>query len=266
MDLGVKDKAYVIVGGVGGMGFATARLLANEGARVAIIGRKPERGEERAALLRDETGAEVRMFTGDGTQKGSVEAAIDNAAGHFGRLDGLAVTAGTLQTRKSILELADEDWDDYFQVHVMTTVRSCRAAIPHLQKAGGGSIVTTAAYSIRAQKPPLLGYATMKTAVASLTKNLALTYGADNIRANTVCPGFVATESAQVVIDMAVEKYDLPPMEAISRMMVEDFKMSVAMNRVGEPEELADLFAFLLSSRAGYLTGAVINCDGGTQF
>ena len=93
----------------------------------------------------------------------------------------------------------------------MRSARACRAAVPHLIAAGGGTIVTTAAYSIRAQKPPLLGYATMKTAVASLTKNIALTYGAQGVRANTVCPGFVASESAQGIMRAAAEKYGLPP-------------------------------------------------------
>jgi NAD(P)-dependent dehydrogenase (short-subunit alcohol dehydrogenase family) len=148
----------------------------------------------------------------------------------------------------------------------MTTVRACRAALPHILAAGGGSIVNTAAYSIRAQKPPLMGYATMKAAVASLTKNIALTYGAQGVRANTVCPGFIATESTLGIQQQAAEKYGLPPLEALSKAMVEDWKMNVAMGRVGLSGEIADLFAFLLSSRAAYLTGAVINCDGGTQF
>jgi len=266
MDLEVRDRVFVLVGGVGGMGFDTARLLAREGARVALVGRTRERGELRARTIREETGADVRMFVADGTVKGSIEKAMDAIMGQFGQVNGLAVTAGTLQTRKSILDLSDDDWERYFQVHLMLTIRACRAAIPHLITAGGGTIVTTAAYSIRAQKPPLLGYATMKAAIASMTKNLALTYGVHGIRANTVCPGFVASESAEGVIKKAVEKYALPPLEAIGKAMVEDYKMDVALGRVGRSEELADLFAFLLSSRAGYLTGATINCDGGTQF
>ena len=106
----------------------------------------------------------------------------------------------------------------------------------------------------------------MKAAVASLTKNIALTYGAQGVRANTVCPGFIVSETSHAVLKMATDKYDLPPMEAINKAMAEDWKMDVAMKRVGLSSEIADLFAFLLSSRAGYLTGAVINCDGGTQF
>jgi NAD(P)-dependent dehydrogenase (short-subunit alcohol dehydrogenase family) len=266
MDLGVKDKAYAIVGGTGGMGLDTAKVLAAEGARVALIGRNRERGEPRAKAMAEATGADVRMFVGDGTVKGSVEAAIEAAAVAFGQLNGLAVTAGTMQTRKTLTEVTDEVWEDYFQVHVMTTVRACRSAVPHLIAAGGGTIVNTAAYSIRAMKPPLMGYATMKAAVATLTKNIALTYGDKGVRANTVCPGFIATESTLGIQKIAAEKYSLPPMEALNKALALDYHMNVAIGRVGLSEEIADLFAFLLSSRAGYLTGAVINCDGGTQF
>jgi 3-oxoacyl-[acyl-carrier protein] reductase len=266
MDLGVRDKVYALVGGVGGMGLEAAKVLAAEGAKVALIGRTRARGEPRAQAIAEATGAQVIMVQADGTEPGQLDAAIAEVIERLGRLDGLAVTAGTLQTRKVLTELADEDWDQYFQVHLMTTVRACRAAIPHLIAAGGGTIVNTAAYSIRAQKPALLGYATMKAAVASLTKNIALTYGPQGVRANTICPGFVATESTHGLMRMAAERYDLPPMQALNRLMVEDYRMSVALGRAGLPEELGELFAFLLSARAGYLTGATINCDGGTQF
>jgi NAD(P)-dependent dehydrogenase (short-subunit alcohol dehydrogenase family) len=267
MDLGIKDKAFALVGGVGGMGLATARLLAEEGAKVAMIGRSAERGEPRAREIADATGADVRMYVADGTQKGSVEAAIDQVAAEFGALHGLAVTAGTMQTRKSILELDDDTWEEYFQVHVMMTVRACRAAIPHIIASGGGSIVNCAAYSIRAMKPPLLGYASMKSAVEAITKNIALTYGGQGIRANTICPGFtVSDDGSSAVAQMAAKQYGLPPLEAVNKAMKEGWNMDVALGRVGLTSEIADLFAFLLSARAPYLTGATINVDGGTQF
>jgi len=266
MDLGVKGKVFALVGGTSGMGQGAAKLLAAEGARIAMIGRSREKGEPRAKAMAEETGADVRMFVADGTVKGALDTAITEIVETFGQLNGVAVTAGTLQTRKTLTELSDDDWDNYFQSHLMVTVRACRAAVPHLIAAGGGTIVNTAAYSIRAMKPPLLGYATMKTAIASVTKNIALTYGAQGVRANTVCPGFVASESAHGIMKVAAEKYGLPPLEAISKAMVEEWGMKVAMNRVGYNEELADLIAFLMSSRAGYVTGAVINADGGTQF
>jgi 3-oxoacyl-[acyl-carrier protein] reductase len=266
VDLGVTGRTFAIVGGTSGMGFATAQVLAADGAHVALIGRNRQAGEQRAETLARDTGAQVRMFVGDGTVTGSLESAIEAAADWHGQLHGLAVTAGPMLAQKGITELDDENWQDYFDVHVMTTVRACRAAIPLLEAAGGGTIVNTSAYSIRGQKPYHIAYTAMKAAIASITKNIAVSYGGAGIRANAVCPGFVATDAADGVIQEAVRKYGLPPLEAISKSMREDWKMIVALDRVGLPEELGELMGFLLSARASYVTGATINADGGTQF
>jgi NAD(P)-dependent dehydrogenase (short-subunit alcohol dehydrogenase family) len=206
------------------------------------------------------------MFVGDGSKPGEVEAAIAQAAEAFGGVNGLAVTAGPMLAQTYITEASDADWQAYFDVQLMTTVRANRAILPLLEAAGGGTIVNTSAYSIHAQHGERIAYTAMKAAIASVTKNIALTSGKVGIRANTVCPGFVATDAAQPLMDMMAKKYGLPPLEALDKAMVEDFHMDVALGRVGRSEELGDLIAFLLSARAGYLTGALINCDGGTQF
>ncbi|MBA3053398.1 MAG: SDR family oxidoreductase [Sphingomonadales bacterium] len=266
MDLGIAGKAFAIVGGTSGMGYAAARVLAADGARIALIGRDQAAGDERAARLAAETGATVQMFAGDGSKPGEVEAAIAAAAQAFGELNGLAVTAGPMLAQTYITETSDADWQAYFDVQLMTTVRANRAILPLLKAAGGGTIVNTSAYSIHAQHGERIAYTAMKAAIASVTKNIALTSGKDGIRANTVCPGFIATDAAQPLMEMMAKKYGLPPLEALDKAMVEDFHMDVALGRVGRPEELGELIAFLLSARAGYLTGALINADGGTQF
>ncbi|MDG2003526.1 MAG: SDR family oxidoreductase [Novosphingobium sp.] len=266
MDLGVRGKVFALVGGTGGIGFDTARLLAAEGANLALFGRGRERGETRAQALAQEFGADVRMYVADASISGQVEAAIEQAAADFGQLNGMANTSGLMQTRKTLLDVSDEVWEQYFQDHLMSTVRAARAAVPHLIAAGGGTIVNTAALSIHAMKPPLMGYATMKNAVVSLTKNIALTYGEQGVRANTVAPGFIAGESVDGIAKLAMKKYGLPRFEAITKAMREDYHLNVALGRPGRPEEIADLYAFLLSERGGYMTGALINSDGGTQF
>lgn len=266
MDLGVRAKTFAIVGGTSGMGFATAQALANDGAAIALIGRNASAGEERARRIEQESGTPVRMFVGDGVQEGSLEAALAQASAWRGELHGLAVTAGPMLAQKPLVEMQDEEWQAYFDVHVMTAVRACRAAIPLLQASGGGAIVNVSAYSIRAQKKMLIGYTAMKSAIASITKNIAVSYGDVGIRANTVCPGFTATDAADPLMREAAEKYGLPPLQAISKSMREDWNMHVALDRVGTSEELGDVIAFLLSARSSYVTGAVVNVDGGTQF
>lgn len=266
MDLGIAGKAFVIVGGTSGMGYAAAQVLATDGAKVGLIGRDRTSGDARAAILSTETGGDVRWFEADGCIAGQLDAAFGAAHDAFGRLDGLAVTAGPMLQQIYITETDDQHWQDYFNLHVMTTVRANRAILPILEAAGGGTIVNTSAFSIRGQHGDRIAYTAMKAAIASITKNIAVTSGEKGIRANTVCPGFVATDAAGPLMEMMAQKYGLPPLEALDKAMVEDFHMDVALRRVGRPQELGDLIAFLLSGRAGYTTGATINCDGGTQF
>ena len=126
--------------------------------------------------------------------------------------------------------------------------------------------MTTAAHSIRAQKAQYPAYAAMKSAIASITKNIAKTHGADRVRANCICPGAIATEALDEAKALAVVEYGGEPATALDRYMVEKWGMKVALGRAGQPQEVGELIAFLLSERAGYMTGALLNIDGGTDF
>lgn len=266
MDLGERGKSFLLVGGTSGIGYATAELLVAEGARVAVVGRDLDTARRKAALLC--AGADPSAALGlaaDGRLAGQLHAAADDAIRVLGGLDGLAVTAGPVSATGAFLDFCDADWEEYFQSILMTTVRSCHAVLPHLVDRGG-SIVVTAAYSIRAPKPALLPYVAMKAAVAAVAKSLALEFGPRGVRVNCVCPGATATEALAGAAAAAVELYGGSPNDALNRYMREEWKMPVALGRVGNPVELAELYAFLLSDRAAYLTGAVINQDGGTHF
>lgn len=266
MDLGLGGEPIVIVGGTQGMGYATAELLAAEGAALALIARDVERGEAKAAALR-ELGAEVIVRRADATRPGAVEDAIASAADHFGRLYGLAVTAGPVLSHGSFEEDGDAAWEASFQAVLMTSVRACQAALPVIAaNSDGGAVVLTASYSTRAAAAHLYPYVAMKSGIAALSKNLAMAYGPKGVRVNCVAPGAVATEALDSAAEQAVAAYGGDPGEALDRWMREQWGMKVALGRVGRPHELADLFAFLLSKRAAYMTGAIINQDGGTQF
>lgn len=265
MDLGLGGEPIVIVGGTQGMGYATALQLAREGARLALVARDVERGEAKAKALRD-LGADVIVRGADATRPGEVEDAIASAADHFGRLYGLAVTAGPVLSHGSFEEEGDAAWEASFQAVLMTSVRACRAALPVIAASGGGAVVLTASYSTRAAAAHLYPYVAMKSGIAALSKNLAMAYGPRGVRVNCVAPGAVATEALDSATEQAVAAYGGDPAEALDRWMREQWGMRVALGRVGRPHELADLFAFLLSKRAAYMTGAIINQDGGTQF
>jgi len=266
MDLGVEDKAYIIVGGVRGMGWAAAQLLAAEGARIALIGRDERAAEERAQELLACHRTQVVGVGGDATRTGEVETAIERAITAIGPIRGLLTTPGVADQNGDLLAMTDDDWLATFQNVMLSQVRSCRAILPHLLAHGGGTLVTTSAFSSRVPKSFLFGYASQKAALVNFTKNIAKTYGERGVRANCVCPGAIETDVLAARRQSAAEDYGLPFDQALEHVMFEEWKMPVALRRVGQPNQVGELMAFCLSERAGYMTGAVINIDGGTDF
>jgi 3-oxoacyl-[acyl-carrier protein] reductase len=269
MDLGVQGRNFVIVGGTTGMGFQAAKALAADGANVALLARDGERAEARAADLAHEHGVRVIGIAADGMRRdGDLAAAIDRAATELGPLHGLAVTAGPMNQQGPFDEHDDDSWDWYYEVILMMTVRACRAVIPHLQRNGGGTIVTTSAYSVRAPKTLIAPYTSMKAAVLTMSKILAKTYGGDGIRVNVVCPGLFDTEVNDFIRETRAQQYGVPLEDAIYTHLSSNpaWNMRVALDRGGKPHEAGELIAFLLGDRAAYMTGAAINIDGGTDF
>ena len=266
MELGVRDNAYIIVGGTRGMGWATARRLAQDGARLAIVGRTQAAASERAAELQAESGVQVVGLGADASRSGQVEQAVERATDELGAVRGLLATPGSTDRNGTLLEMTDDDWEANFQDVLMSQVRSCRAIVPHLLEHGGGQLVTTAAYSARAAKAFLFAYAAFKAALVNFTKNLCKTYGAEGIRANCVCPGAIETDVLMRRRRQAAKEYGLPLDQALEHVMIEEWKLPVATKSIGKPEDVGDLMAFLLSERAAYMTGATVNIDGGTDF
>ncbi len=267
MDLGVKDRLTIIVGGSRGMGYEAARVLAADGARLALISRTKAQIIQAADSIRSEFSVEVTAHAADAAAKdGSLEAVIAAIIASQGAPRGLLITSGLTDNNGTLTEMSDGQWEANFQDVLMGHVRACRAVVPAMIAAGGGQIVTTAAYSARAAKSFLFGYAAMKTAIVNFTKNLAKTYGAQAVRANCVCPGAFETDRVKRGIEETMARENLSRDEAVAFLITETFRMPVAMRRPGRPHEAGELMAFLLSERAGYLNGAIINIDGGTDF
>jgi 3-oxoacyl-[acyl-carrier protein] reductase len=267
MDLGVRDRGFLIVGGTAGMGLATATVLAGEGARVAIAGRDPDRAAAAVKQIQSQHDAPITAVIGDVNREGEAARMVGEAVTALGGLAGIAVTTGTGPAAHSDPERAtDGAWAEAFEDILMGTVRPVRAAIPHLVAGGGGTVVTTAAYSIRAYHPARLPYVALKNGVAAFTKTIARAYGSAGVRANCVCPGAIETGSLAALRERLARERGIPPEGVLEQVMVEEWHMDIALGRPGKPGEVGELFAFLLSARAGYLTGAVVNIDGGTEF
>jgi 3-oxoacyl-[acyl-carrier protein] reductase len=265
MDLGVRDRTYVIFGGTRGIGFAAARALANDGASLALIGRDAARATDAARSV-SEGGTRAVGLSGDLCVDGEAERLLAAAQDAFGPVRGVAVTTGLgIRGQRGLLAAADEDWQETFNDVLLATVRACRAAVPLLVD-GGGAIVTTAAYSVRAPKPHQAPYASLKAGVATLTKSIAKAFGPQGVRANCVCPGATETDILAAMRGAYARDRGWPEDEALERAMVEDWGMHVALGRAGRPAEVGDVIAFLLSERASYVTGALVNIDGGTDF
>ncbi len=260
MDLQMAGKRYVVVGGTAGMGLAAAKVLAREGASVAVVGRDQDRAKAATAQMMEAGAAAAYGLEYDASLSGQAVAAVDEAAGILGGLDGIAITMGTAGMMP--IDSDDDAWDAAFHDVLLATTRSVQAALPHLQ-ATKGAIVTTAAYSSRAPHEPRLPYASLKAAVATFTRGIARTHGHSGIRANCVAPGAVETDALHALRGHVAESKGYQYEEALERALVEDFGFDAALGRPGQPAEIGALIAFLLSDTCGFVTGQTIFADGG---
>ncbi len=243
----LKDKVAIITGGAGGIGSATAERFIAEGATVIIADLFEDRAKEVAARLGPQA---VPMFF-DAGDDDSVKAAIDETAKRFGRLDILFNNAAVTDVRVQAMDTTPTDipldvWDKTMEVNVRGVMIGCRFAIPHILKQGGGSIINTASDSGLAGDNVRLAYGTSKAAVIAMTKYVAVQYGRQGIRCNAIAPGVIMTAQMKKLPVLA---------EAIFRHVVTP--------RLGLPEDIAALAAFLAADESAYITGQTICCDGG---
>ncbi|MCU1595639.1 MAG: bacC 3 [Frankiales bacterium] len=264
MDLGVRGSGFLVVGGTAGMGLATARVLAAEGAELAIVGRDDARAKDAAAELSEAHGVTVVPVVADLSVMGSERDVVAQARAGLADLAGVAVFTGLAGHQPA--DAPEEVWEEAFQDVLMGTVRAVRATLPVLVERGAGTVVTTAAYSIHSPHANRSAYGVLKGAVAVFTKGIAKAYGAQGVRANCIAPGVIETAALTQIRAMMAEAKGLPYDTALETLMATEWGMSVALGRPGKPEEVGELAAFLLSPKAGYLTGALVNIDGGTDF
>lgn len=266
MDLGLEGASVIVAGGTSGMGRAAADCFAADGARVAVLARSQEDLDETVVALTDlgaadAVGIPTDLFDGD-----SVVAAVAAVGERWGTLNAVVNAAGPMDIDlKSFETYTDADWLRVFDGLALSSVRIIRAALPLLREAEWARIVNVSAMSTKRQSPALIAYTASKSALTSLTKNLAQTLAGDGILVNTVSPGTFTSKSfkAHLAELPGVDENDLYD---VMRFIGEGFGHHVFLDRAADPSEIGPVIAFAASARNTYMTGANINVDGGSDF
>jgi NAD(P)-dependent dehydrogenase (short-subunit alcohol dehydrogenase family) len=256
MDLGLRDRVCVVTGSTGGIGLATARLLAAEGARVVVTGRDAARLE----AARVEAGAALALVA-DFSAPEAPERVLSEAVAELGPVTALINNVG-LAYQADFLEVSDREWDELWQLNVMSYVRTIRAVVPGMRAHGGGVIVNVSSTAAKRPSTSMPHYSVTKAAVLSLSRLVADLYAKDGIRCNAVTPGPTATAAWLGEGGLADQQAERSGKDR--EAVLESVGAGRPLGRLAEPDEIAAVIAFLCSERASYVTGAAWSADGGT--
>ena len=247
MNIDLTGQVALITGGTSGIGAATARGLVASGAKVVVVGIDQDRGEALAAE-QNTNGNKLMFLPVDVTNASALEDACNKAVEEFGQLNIMMNNAG----RGSLGETPDipvDEWQAMVELNLNAVFYGCRAAIPHIKRAGGGCIINTASLSGTRADHGFSAYNAAKAGVINYTRTLALDHGKDNIRANAICPGLITTPLTEMI-------KDIDP-------LADAWNKAIPLGRAGSAEEVANLACFLASPLASYITGAEMLVDGG---
>jgi len=245
MDLGLHDRVCVVTGSTAGIGLETARLLVAEGARVITSGRGGAPG----------IGEELHVQA-DLARPGEPEAVVEAALAGLGGIDCLVNNVGVARQAK-FEEVPDSEWDEYWQLNLMSHMRTIRAALPTMRERGGGAIVNVSSTAGKRPSTGMPHYSVTKAALLSLSRLVADLYAKDGIRCNAVTPGPTATDAWLGDGGLADQHGDRD--EVLAKVGA-----GRPLGRLARPEEIAAVVVFLCSDRASYVTGAAWSADGGT--
>jgi NAD(P)-dependent dehydrogenase (short-subunit alcohol dehydrogenase family) len=247
----VVDKVAIVTGGGRGIGRAIARLFAAEGARIVAAARTEAEGEETVLLIRDD-GGEARFVRTDVSKDADVRALVEETVRIYGRLDVLVNNAGIGGAGKPLAEMSEAEWDEVIDTNLKGTYLGMRYAIPHLKAQGGGAIVNFSSVLAHSALPGGSAYTATKAAIIGLTKAVALEVGRDNIRVNCILPGSTDTPMLWEGLSDA-ERIEVAPAVAAA----------APLNKIGTPEEIAQVALFLATDASSFMTGAPVLVDGG---
>jgi NAD(P)-dependent dehydrogenase (short-subunit alcohol dehydrogenase family) len=246
----VDGKVAIVTGSASGIGRATARLLAREGARVVVADIDAEGGRETVEGIERDVG-QAELIQTDVSQADQVQAMVARAVERFGRLDVLHNNAYWAPLNTPVVDTTEEQWQRTIDVTLKSVYLGCKFAIPVMVERGGGSIVNTASTAALVASPQFAAYAAAKGGVVALTRNVAFDYGPRGIRCNAVCPGLIETPATAPVLADAQRRQWLTE--------------KIVVGRIGRPDDIAAAVLYLASDESTFVTGQTIVVDGGRQ-
>lgn len=246
-----ENLTALITGSAGGIGLATARLLHQRGARVAMVDLQAEAGAQALASLQDKDGRAI-FISADLSDARAAERIVAQTVQTFGQLNAVVNNAG-IQRYGNAEQTSLELWHEVLRVNLTAAFLTVRAALPHLRTSGGGSIVNVGSVQSHAAQRGAVAYVTSKHALLGLTRALAVDYAAEKIRVNCVCPGTVDTPMFRWSASL----------DANPSAVVQACEAMHPVGRLAQPEEIAEVISFLLTDAASFVTGTEIDVDGG---
>jgi len=257
MDLQLAGKRALVIAASKGLGYATARGLAQEGCDVVINARNPETLDEAAQNLAQETGRNVTPLAGDAADHAFAEQIMASTQESLGGLDLLVTNAGG-PPAGGFESFDDATWDHAIELSFLSHMRLIRAALPLLRHSEAASVLTITSVSVKQPISNLILSNSIRAATIGLTKSLALELGHEGIRFNSILPGWTETERVYQLLDHRAQTNKTSVEEEMARQMA-----NCPLGRMATPEEFANVAVFLLSPAAGYVTGVMLSVDGG---
>jgi meso-butanediol dehydrogenase/(S,S)-butanediol dehydrogenase/diacetyl reductase len=250
----LKDKVALITGGGTGIGAAIAKRFVDEGAKICIAGRRQEMLDKVAQSMPADS---VATCSGDVTEFEDVQKMVNTAIDFGGKLDVLVNNAG-IDPGGSVVDVDVEIWKKVIDINLTGPFLAMKAALPHMIKNGGGSVINIASLGGLRCLPTMSAYAASKAGLIMLTKQAALDYGSSKVRCNAVCPGATRTAMLEQALTPAAEslKTDVDGVFAI-------ISSNIPLRRVAAPDEVTGICSFLASDDSSFMTGSVLLVDGG---